>query len=86
MSKTLHMHQRMSQRGISQAMLDLAKRFGCESGDKTILNRKSIDAALKEFKKIQADLQKMRERGGLVIIEAGELEITAYGLEKYRRH
>ena len=64
----------MSQRGISQAMLDLAKRFGCESGDKTVLNRKSIDAALKEFKKMQADLQKMRERGGLVIIEAGEIE------------
>jgi hypothetical protein len=76
----------MNQRGISQAMLNLAKQFGCESGDKTILNRKSIDAVLKECKRMEANLQKLRSRGGVVIVEDGGTEITTYGLEKYHRH
>jgi hypothetical protein len=79
------MQQRMNQRAITQAMLDLTKRFGCESGDKTVLNRKSIEAVLKEFKKIEAELLKAKARGGIVIVEDDDTEITAYGLEKYRR-
>jgi hypothetical protein len=35
---------------------------------------------------MEANLQKLRSRGGVVIVEDGGTEITTYGLEKYHRH
>ncbi|NMU70344.1 hypothetical protein HKA89_16420, partial [Vibrio parahaemolyticus] len=53
--------------------------------DKTYLNRKGIDAALDELNKISQQMQKMRSRGGLVLVESGETEITTYALDSYNR-
>ena len=52
MAKTRHIHQRMNQRGIQQAMLELVKQFGTDTGDKTILNQKALKVAITECKKI----------------------------------
>lgn len=42
MSKTRHIQKRMSQRGITSAILDLVERFGvCDNGDKVILTKKN---------------------------------------------
>ena len=82
MAKTRHIHQRMSQRSISQQMLELVKVFGVGNGDKTYL---SIDDALSELNRISKEMQKMKSRGGLVLVESGEVEITAYALDSYDR-
>jgi len=86
MAKTKHMHQRMNQRGINQVMLEATRMFGIPDGDKIILDRKAIDRALTELRKLQNSMQKMRERGGLVLVEVEGQEITTYGLEGHRRH
>lgn len=86
MAKTRHIHQRMNQRGIQQQMLDIVKMFGVEDGDKTILNRKGIDAALGELQKLSGQMQKMKSRGGLVLVEDGDAEITTYALDSYCRN
>lgn len=83
MAKTRHIQQRMSQRGIQQAMLDLVKQFGIDNGDKTILNRKALRVAISECKKAEKLMQKMESRGGLVLVEQGVAEITAYALNSY---
>lgn len=83
MAKTRHIHQRMNQRAITLQMLEIVKVFGVEEGDKTYLNRKGIDAALSELNRLSKQMQKMRTRGGLVLVESGETEITTYALDSY---
>ena len=85
MAKTRHIHQRMNQRAISQQMLEIVKMFGVDDGDKTYLSKKGIDAALNEMNNLSKQMQKMRNRGGLVLVESGDVEITAYSLDSYDR-
>lgn len=85
-AKTRHIHQRMNQRAISQQMLEIVKMFGVDDGDKTYLNKKGIDAALNEMNNLFKQMQKMRNRGGLVLVESGDVEITAYALDSYDRN
>ena len=79
------MHQRMNQRSISQQMLEIVKMFGVDNGDKTYLNKKGIDAALSEMNSLAKKMQKMKNRGGVVLVESGDVEITAYALDSYDR-
>ena len=85
MSKTRHIQQRMSQRAITSQMLEIVKMFGMDDGDKTYLNRKGIDAALRELNKLSQQMQKMRSRGGVVLVESGDTEITTYTLDSFNR-
>ena len=85
MAKTRHIHQRMNQRGIQQAMLDLVKRFGVDNGDKTILNKKALQCAITECQRLEKIMHKMEEQGGLVLIESADTEITTYSLNSYKR-
>jgi hypothetical protein len=66
-------------------MLEIVKMFGIDDGDKTYLNRKGIDAALLEINVISKQMKKMKTRGGLVLVESGDVEITAYALDSYDR-
>jgi hypothetical protein len=61
------------------------KTFGTEEGDKISLNRNGIDAAIRAMEKISADLQKMRNRGGVVLVEKDGYEITTYTLSSYKQ-
>lgn len=83
MAKTRHIQQRMSQRSIQQGWLDLVKTFGTDNGDKIFLNRNGIDAAIRAMEKISTDLQKMKTRGGVVLIEKEGYEITTYALDRH---
>ena len=85
MAKTRHIQKRMSQRGIKESMVELVKAFGVDQGDKSILNRKGCDAVLNELEQMKKDILKIRERGGLVLIENGEILITTYALNSYSR-
>ena len=86
MSKTHHMHMRMSQRAINEVMVDVTRTFGVDHGDKIILNQKGIEAVLKEMKKWEKNFMKIRSRGGMVLVEKDNIDITVYGLEKNKRH
>ena len=83
MAKTRHIQQRMSQRSIQQGWLDLVKAFGVDDGDRIVLNRNGIDCALEKMKKMAAELQKIRSRGGIVLVVDGYTEITTYTLNSH---
>ena len=83
MAKTRHIQQRMNQRSIQQGWLDLVKAFGIDDGDRIVLNRNGIDCALEKMKKMAAELQKMRSRGGIVLVLDGNTEITTYTLNSH---
>jgi len=85
MAKTRHIQQRMSHRGIKQAMVDLVLNFGKSKGDKVILNRKGIDAFLLELEKMKKNALKARNKGGLVVVNVDDCLLTTYSLDSYKR-
>ena len=85
MSKTRHIQQRMSQRGIQQSMIDMTLAYGQDHGDKVILNRKGIDAILNEIEKLKKCALNLRKKGGLVVVDVENTLITAYSLDSFSR-
>ncbi|GHD72589.1 hypothetical protein GCM10007164_20380 [Luteimonas padinae] len=73
--KTRHIEKRMSQRGISQAMVDLVLRYGEEGrAGRVFLNRKSVSQLLRDYR----ELMRILDKGGLEVVVEGESLITAY--------
>jgi hypothetical protein len=77
MHKTRHFQQRMSQRGINQDMVDLVLSYGETEGDKVILSRKA-SARLMEAART---LAKILDKGGLVVVAAGDAQLTTYNYQ-----
>ena len=77
MHKTKHIQQRMSQRGISQEMVELVLNYGVSEGDKVILNRKA-SARLMEAART---LIKILDKGGLVVVTSGDAQLTTYNYQ-----
>ena len=85
MAKTKHMHKRMGQRAINQTMVDIVSEHGVLMGDKRVLDSKNIDEILKSMEKMKKDLFKIRDKGGLVVVEENGVQITAYRFDSYDR-
>lgn len=83
MAKTRHMHKRMNQRGITQRMVDIVSDYGVSINDKQILDRQNIDQLLGGMDVLRKDLLKMREKGGLVVVESNDILITTYRVDSY---
>ncbi len=84
-SKTRHIQKRMSQRGISQELLEIALQFGEPVNDKCVLNYKSARQVIFELERLKRGLQKVLDKGGLVVVTADESLVTTYDLDSYRR-
>jgi hypothetical protein len=83
MRTTKHMQARMSQRGISGDMVDLARRFGRDDQDKYILDRKGLRCLLEELRGLERKVIKALDKGGVVVVEAGGKLITTYNVDSY---
>lgn len=77
MHKTKHIQQRMSQRGISQEMVDLVLNYGESEGDKVILNSKASARLMRAARA----LAKILDKGGLVVVTSGDSQLTTYNYQ-----
>ena len=68
----------MSQRGINARLVDLVSQFGMDHGDKVILTRKNAEALLGAVEGLKSQLLDIHSKGGLVVVEQGEYQITVY--------
>jgi hypothetical protein len=75
----------MSQRGINTSLVDLVSQFGMPDGDKLILTKKNTEALLKEMDAMKRNLLEIHKKGGLVVVEQSDTQITAYALDSYSR-
>jgi len=82
---TRHVHKRMGQRGITQRLINIVRVHGVQRGDKYILGRQNIDDLIQDLDVLRKNLLKVRDKGGLVVVEANETVITAYRIESYDR-
>lgn len=85
MAKTRHFGKRMSQRGIRQALVDLALQFGEGSDDRCILNRRGLEEMLRGVRDIERTVMRALDKGGLVVVQSDGALITTYNLDSYNR-
>jgi len=81
MNETLHINQRVRQRGITKRMIELTLEFGEVQADKIRLGSRRIKKLLKQHKvsqELKRDLLKILDKGGLVVVASGSALITAY--------
>jgi hypothetical protein len=77
MYKTKHAQQRMSQRGISQDMVDLVLGYGVTDGDKVVLDRNASARLMRAAR----TLAKILDKGGLVVVASGDAQLTTYNYQ-----
>jgi len=85
MTITRHAHKRMGQRGITLRLINVVREYGVQRGDKSMLGRQNVDDLLQDLDKLRKDLLKIRDKGGIVVVESNEAVITTYRLDSYDR-
>ena len=78
MHETLHINQRVRQRGITKKMIDLTLEYGKLKGDKIRLGTRRIKELLRTKVELKSELLKLMDKGGLVVVFSGATLITAY--------
>jgi len=73
----------MNQRGINAVLVDLVCEYGMEDGDRLILDRKNTTRLLEEIGRVTKRLERIRSKGGIVVVEANDAQITTYALDSY---
>lgn len=86
MYKTTHFQQRMSQRGIRQACIELTLAYGDKKGDKTTFDKKLCRKMLEELEAIKKALTHIQHIGGYTVVESEGRLITAYRKDSYSRN
>ncbi len=83
MYKTKHLQQRMSQRGITTAIVEIVEKYGVRQNEKLILNRKNCQELSRKFGEMKRVCDKMAEKGGYTLVAVNDSLITAYRLDSY---
>ena len=78
MHETLHINQRVRQRGITKKMIDLTLEYGKVKGDKIKLGTRRIKELLRTKSELKSEFLKLMDKGGLVVVFSGATLITAY--------
>lgn len=76
---TYHCKARQSQRGITPRMIDyvLSHGINCEA-DRIVLGKKEAQKRLAELEAEKLLLMKIADKGGIVVVQAGDALITTY--------
>lgn len=85
MQQTVHMNQRMNQRGITMDMVDLALEYGEIERDRWVLNRKGVERTIKDLEHRLRTAKKVLDKGGVVVVSDGDALITAYNFNSKKR-
>lgn len=78
MQPTRHIQQRMSQRGLTQGMVNLVMEYGTQEQDRYFLGRKEALALLAAKREEERILMKILDKGGVVVVAADGTLITTY--------
>lgn len=78
MHQTAHINKRMSQRGITKNMVDLALTYGEIQGDKYVLDRQGVQKRLREMEAERRALMKVLDKGGVEVVAEDGVLITTY--------
>lgn len=80
MRDTKHFQQRMSQRGVNRAMVDLVLTFGEIDQDKHVLGKRQAQALLGSIQQELRALKKIVDKGGVAVVAQNGSLITTYNV------
>lgn len=83
MRQSRHYQQRIRQRGIKEAVVELLLQFGFRDDDEIVLTKDACKLISESLAKIKRNLDKIAEKGGYKLIVRGNNLITAYRLNSY---
>jgi len=84
MQTTKHCQKRMTQRGITNEMIQLVVDHGAIDQDKYVLSKSGAQKLLEEFRQKERALKKVIDKGGVAVVEEGNTAITTYRVENVR--
>lgn len=84
MHQTAHIKQRMTQRGITKNMVELALTYGEIQGDKYVLDRQVVQKRLREMEAERRALMKVLDKGGVEVVADDNALITTYNRDSRR--
>lgn len=78
--RTMHMEDRMRQRGISEEMVGAILTLGewNERGDRIVLSERAVAALLQQIRDKVKMLEKLARRGGASLVVVNEKLITVH--------
>lgn len=85
MARTRHIGQRMSQRGIKQALIDLTLQFGEDAQDRCVLGRRGLQNLIEELRGLERTAMQALDKGGVIVVQANGALITAYTGDSFDR-
>ncbi|OYQ73683.1 hypothetical protein B9T18_09470 [Wohlfahrtiimonas chitiniclastica] len=71
----------MSQRGITQDMIDFTLNFGEITNDKWFTNKKTLQKSIKQLEQQIKMAKRLLDKGGIVVVAADETLLTAYDFD-----
>lgn len=85
---TRHIKKRMNERCISGPMLEIVQSFGIHSpnGERIILNSKGLQSLEKWTRDFLKQLEVMKRRGGLTLVEVEGDLLTVFANNSYRKN
>ena len=88
MGMTRHIEKRMNERCISGPMLEIVQSFGIHSpnGERIILNSKGLQSLEKWTRDFLKQLEMMKRRGGLTLVEVEGDLLTVFANNSYRKN
>lgn len=78
MTITNHFSNRMNQRGITWAMVNLVLEYGEDFQDKIILTKKRLKKLVKRHTSDRKNLMKLLDKGGCTVVLAEGYFVTTY--------
>lgn len=87
MNISRHAHKRMNERSIRMTMIDMVFQFGSESkdGEKIILDKKTIERMMISISEIKKQLERIKNRGGVTVVESENTLITTYFNDSFNK-
>lgn len=86
MKKSRHIGMRMSQRGISKAVIDMLSTFGICDGNKISLNQKNCQYLSSILMGMKRELDRMAQKGGYTMVSVNDVLITVYRNNSFNEH
>jgi hypothetical protein len=68
----------MNQRGITKKMINIVLDYGEPVQDKAVLRKKDAQRLIREMQETMKVLQKICDKGGVVVVAQGDTIITTY--------
>lgn len=81
---TKHCQKRMSQRGITNEMIQLTVDHGAIDQDKYVLSKSGAQKLLEELRQQERALKKVIDKGGVTVLQEGDAAVTTYRVESVR--